>query len=98
MSLKIFELFFCTEVWALWVVLFFMDLPFFIIRLIIIIKYGVDKSYLIYFFLVKNAFVCILDINFLINNCLDERFLKKKLDKKELASYKNIESYGDLRL
>ena len=96
-SLKIFELLFCTEIWAILVILLLMDLPFFIIRLVIIIKYGVDKSYLIYFMLVKNALLCILDLNVLMNSFLDERFLKKNLYKKELVSHKNIEPNDAIR-
>ncbi len=80
-ALKLFELFFCTETWALFFMLITQDLPFFIIRLIIIIVYGVEKSYLLYFMLIKNAFLVILDSHMILNNILDERFRKKILAK-----------------
>ena len=56
-------LIFSTEIWALMFVLFFQDLPFTIIRLLILIYYNqLSKNYTLYFFVIKNLILAIYEI------------------------------------
>jgi hypothetical protein len=56
-------LIFGTEIWSLVFVLFLQDLPFSILRIIILIYYpGMSKNYTLYFFAAKNLGMAIVEI------------------------------------
>lgn len=71
------ETVFCTELWALVIVFFTQDFPFLVIRTYVIIWYGAEKNYLLYFFVVKNYLLCFFEIYMSVNIVLDERHMKK---------------------
>ena len=57
------DLFFGTEIWALCFILLLQEIPFFVIRLMILIKYkSLAKNYSIYFYVVKNLVLCFFEI------------------------------------
>ncbi len=60
---KFVRLVFGSEIWALCFILLFQDIPFFMIRLLILIKYSsLKKDYSIYFYVVKNFFLCLFEL------------------------------------
>lgn len=79
----IFGVVFCTEMWAIIVVLLTQDLPFFIIRLIIIIQSGVEKEYVLYFMLIKNLYLCLLEVHMILNIFYNEKLLISENHKKK---------------
>ena len=76
---KLYELFFCTELWAVVFILIFQDLPFLIIRMIVIIEYGVFNNYLLYFLLIKNYVICLFGIYLIVNVLIDERYYSNRV-------------------
>jgi hypothetical protein len=83
------EAVFATEIWSVLIILLTQDLPFCIIRTIIIANYGVDKNYLLYFFVVKNYVLVIFELYLIYNLILDERH-RHNLEKKKLAKMESI--------
>ena len=60
---KFCDVFFGTEIWALSLVCFTMDLPFFIMRLYILITYdSTTKNYTLYFFVIKNFLLVLFEL------------------------------------
>jgi hypothetical protein len=60
---KCIKLVFGTEIWALCFILLFQDVPFFLIRFLILIMYtSVAKNYSIYFYVAKNLCLCIFEV------------------------------------
>jgi hypothetical protein len=54
---------FGSEIWALCFILLFQDIPFFLIRLIILIEYtSFAKNYSIYFYVAKNFCLCLFEM------------------------------------
>ena len=82
---------FSTEIWSIALVFIFQDFPFCIIRTIIIAGYGADKNYLLYFFVVKNYILCLLEFYMVINILLDKRHDKKQETKINMTKFKNLE-------
>lgn len=67
-----------TELWAIAVVFLSQDFPFMIIRTYVIVYYGAEKNYLLYFFVVKNYVLCIFEIYAVLHILLDERHMRKQ--------------------
>lgn len=51
-----------TEIWSLIFVFMVQDGPFFIIRLIILLTYDLEKNYMIYFLVVKNFILISIEL------------------------------------
>ena len=52
-----------SELWGLFFILTFQDLPFFVIRLLFLILYdSFKKNSILYFFVIKNFLLCIFEI------------------------------------
>ena len=80
-----YEMFFCTELWALIFVFFAQDLPFLIMRFYIILYFGVEKNYLLYFLLVKNVFLVFFGLYFGSKIVMEEiKAIKKRTKKASL--------------
>ena len=47
--------------------------------MIVIIYYGVEKNYLLYYFIIKNLVLCVFEIHFGIHILIDELHLKKRI-------------------
>jgi hypothetical protein len=77
------EAFFGTEIWSILLTLFTQDLPFCLIRTLIILKYGSRKNYLLYFFVSKNYLLIFFDIYMVLDLILNERHREKCLKKRK---------------
>lgn len=77
-----------TEGWAIFVSLIMQDGPFFTVRLISIISYGI-VTYTNYFFMAKNALIITLQIYRIISIYLDHKAAKVK----EQQQRRNLHSY-----
>lgn len=67
LATKIYELVLGTEIWALTFVLFAQDLPFFVIRFLILIYYpDLQKNYTLYFFVAKSFILVIFEVYYMI--------------------------------
>ena len=51
-----------SEVWSILLVLVTQDLPYLIVRLVIMFKLGINVSATLYFFVLKNITLCVIDI------------------------------------
>lgn len=51
-----------SEVWSILLVLVTQDLPYLIVRLVIMFKLGINVNATLYFFVLKNITLCIIDI------------------------------------
>ncbi len=67
------EALFATEMWSDLMILFLQDLPFCILRTIIIACYGVGHDYLLYFFVIKNYVLVIFSVYLIVELLLEER-------------------------
>lgn len=76
------EAVFATEMWSVLLIFLFQDFPFCIIRTIIIVRFGTEKNYLLYFFVVKNYVLVVYEIYLVTNLILDERHRKKHIKKR----------------
>ncbi len=68
-------------------VFWIQDLPFLVIRMIVIVYHGVEKNYLLYFLTVKNFFLVFFEIYFVWHIILDERH-RRKIYKKDFDNLK----------
>jgi hypothetical protein len=71
------EALFCTDMWSLLTVFLIQDFPFMITRTYVIIYYGTEKNYSLYFYVFKNYVWCIFELYAVVNIILDERHLRK---------------------
>ena len=56
-------LIFGTEIWSLLIVLLLQDIPFFILRIIIIVYYQqLSKNYTLYFFAIKTLIMSLVEV------------------------------------
>ena len=56
-----------TEIWALLIVLVTQDLPFFIIRFLVLIYYpDLQKNYTLYFFVAKSFILVIFELYYMV--------------------------------
>jgi uncharacterized membrane protein len=75
---KCYDLVFGTEIWALIIVLLCQDLPFFIMRLLILFNVQIlHQNYNFYFFVVKNFILVFFDIYYIVSIILEQKELKK---------------------
>jgi uncharacterized membrane protein len=75
---KCYDLLFGTEIWALIIVLLCQDLPFFIIRLLILFNVQIlQQNYNFYFFVVKNFILVFFDLYYIVSIILEQKELKK---------------------
>jgi hypothetical protein len=57
------DLLFGTEIWAILVTFVFQDALFFIIRLMVLLRYqSTTKNYTLYFFVIKNFVLCLFEL------------------------------------
>jgi hypothetical protein len=71
-------LIFGTEIWALLLVLMFQDLPFFLMRIIVIVYYQqLSKNYTLYFFAIKTLIMSIVEI-YMIGEIIVNDLRKRK--------------------
>lgn len=71
-------LFFGTEIWALFMVLLFQDLPFAILRILILVYYKqLSKNYTLYFFAAKNLILSFYEIYLISLISYEERGIFK---------------------
>ena len=71
-------LIFGTEIWALLLVLMFQDLPFFLMRVIVIVYYQqLSKNYSLYFFAIKTLIMSIVEI-YMIGEIIVNDLIKRK--------------------
>jgi hypothetical protein len=80
---KFFKLIFGTEIWSLLLVFIIHDLPFSIIRLLVLVHYEhkLSKNYTLYFFVIKNLVLSTCElyyISLLILKHLEEHKKNKK--------------------
>lgn len=84
------DLIFGTEIWALLIVLFLQDLPFAIIRLIILATYNqLSKNYTLYFFVIKNIILAGSEIHLIIVIYLEVK-KKSKLNRNNNSNNINM--------
>ena len=75
---QVIDYMFGTEIWALVLVMFTQDLPFFIIRLLVLINYpNLQSNYTAYFFVVKNFILIIFTIYYVTSIVIE---IKKKAE------------------
>ena len=75
---KIHDLVLGTEIWALLVILITQDLPFFVIRLLILFSYDkLQKNYNLYFFVVKNFILVIFEFYYIISIVIERKMVYK---------------------
>ncbi len=75
---KCYDLVFGTEIWALIIVLLCQDLPFFIIRLLILFEnQKLQQNYNLYFFVVKNFILVFFELYYIVSIVLEQKELKK---------------------
>ena len=76
-------LLFGTDIWSLLLVLLLQDLPFSIIRLLILIFYNqLSKNYTLYFFVIKNLMLAASEIYLVCLIIFEERKKFKKKNEK----------------
>lgn len=81
---RFFNLIFGTEVWALILVFFLQDMPFSIIRLLILINYKqLSKNYNLYFFVIKNILLALFEIYLVFVTIYNEKKLFKRVNQFE---------------
>jgi hypothetical protein len=60
---KFYDSFFGTEIWSQVFVMLTQDIPFFVIRLIILVNFeSTTRNYTFYFFIIKNFFLVIFEL------------------------------------
>ena len=75
---KCYDILFGTEIWALIIVLLCQDLPFFIIRLLILFEnQKLQQNYNLYFFVVKNFILVFFELYYIVSIILEQKELKK---------------------
>jgi len=76
---KCYDLVFGTEIWALIIVLLCQDLPFFIIRSLILFEVKkVQQNYNLYFFVVKNFILVFFELYYIVSIVLEQRYHKRQ--------------------
>jgi hypothetical protein len=81
---KFSDLVFGTEIWALIIVLLFQDLPFFIIRLLILFEVKkVQQNYNLYFFVVKNFILVFFELYYIVSIVIEQKYHKRQKYKDE---------------
>ena len=76
---KCYDLVFGTEIWALIIVLLCQDLPFFIIRSLILFEVKkVQQNYNLYFFVVKNFILVFFELYYIASIVLEQRYHKRQ--------------------
>ncbi len=77
------EAVFCTELWSYIFIFCTQDFPFMITRTYVIVYYGTERNYLLFFFVIKNYVLCIFEIYASVNIILDEKH-RRKLHQEEI--------------
>ena len=89
---------FGTEIWALIVVLLFQDLPFFIVRLMLLIYNDVlQGNYNLYFFVAKNFILIFFELYYIISIIIEHNYYerKKKMQKSFQIDIKEVNTVNN---
>ena len=64
---------FSTELWYILLGLLLHDLPFLVIRAVLLSSYLLRTNYLVYFYIVKNALFCVFRVQRMLSLLFEER-------------------------